>query len=240
VEIVLVRHGQPAWEPGGRAVDDPELTPLGRQQAARVAERLAAEGDPFDALYVSPLRRARETAEPIAARLGVEPSVVSWLRELGLPKMAGKTTEEVERFFRAARERELEKWWDGPPGGESFRHFHERVSSGVEGLLQGDHRMRIHEDSGHRIWRLPEVQSEVRGEVQGRRERILLVAHEGTNAVVISHLLGIEPVPWEWVRFSSVWCGVSRLRAVPIATGAVWVLEAFNRVGHLEGLELGG
>lgn len=230
MEIVLVRHGQPDWEPGGRAVDDPRLTALGHEQAARVAERLA--GEEFDAFYVSPLTRARETAAPIGERLGKPPAVVSWLRELGLPEMAGKTTDEVQGFFRAARERELEKWWDGPPGGESFRHFHERVSSGVEGLLQGDHRMAIHEDSGHRIWRLPDGQE--------APERILLVAHEGTNAIVISHLLGIEPVPWEWVRFSSVWCGISRLRAVPIATGAVWILEAFNRVGHLDGLELGG
>ena len=33
MEIVLVRHAQPDWEPGGRAVDDPGLTELGRSQA---------------------------------------------------------------------------------------------------------------------------------------------------------------------------------------------------------------
>lgn len=226
MEIVLVRHGQPDWEPGGRAVDDPELTPAGHEQAQRVADALADE--PFDAFYVSPLRRARQTAEPVAERLGRKPDTKSWLRELGLPEMAGMTHEEVQRFFAAARERELEKWWDGPPGGESFRHFHERVSSGIEGLLQGSHRMRIHEDSGHRIWRLPE----------DAPDRALLVAHEGTNAVLLSHLLGIEPVPWEWVRFASTWCGITRLRAVPVATGAVWVLDAFNRVDHLGELAL--
>jgi broad specificity phosphatase PhoE len=226
MEIVLVRHGQPDWEPGGRAVDDPELTPVGHEQALRVAESLADED--FDAFYVSPLRRARETAAPIAERLGSAPKVVSWLRELGLPVMNGLTADEVQRFFREARERELEKWWDGPPGGESFTHFHERVSAGVEGLLLGDHRMAIHEDSGHRIWRLPE-----------QTDRILLVAHEGTNALIVSHLLGIPPVPWEWVRFSSAWCGVSRLRAVPVASGAVWVLQAFNRIGHLKGIDPG-
>jgi probable phosphoglycerate mutase len=227
MEIVLVRHGQPDWEPGGRAVDEPQLTELGHQQALRVAERLG--GEEFDALYVSPLRRARETMAPVAERLGMEPQVESWLRELGLPEMSGKTSDEVQGFFRAARERELEKWWEGPPGGESFRHFHERVSAGAETLLLGDHRMQLHEDSGHRIWRLPDAP-----------DRLLIVAHEGTNAIILSHLLGIEPVPWEWVRFSSRWCGISHLRAVPVATGAVWVLEAFNRVGHLEGLELGG
>jgi len=226
MELILVRHGQPDWEPGGRAVDDPELTAAGHEQARRVADQLA--GEVFDAIYVSPLRRARETIAPLAERLGVEPRVESWLRELGLPKMHGMTSSEVQAFFRNARERELAEWWDGPPGGESFRHFHERVSAGAEGLLQRDHRMRIHEDSGHRIWQLPETS-----------DRILAVAHEGTNAVLLSHLLGIEPVPWEWVRFSSVWCGIARLRAVPVASGAVWVLEGFNERSHLSGIDLG-
>lgn len=223
MEIVVVRHGEPDWEPGGRAMDDPELTPLGHEQAARVAETLGEEH--FDGFYVSPLRRARETAAPIAKRLGREPQVESWLREIRLPEMQGKTSDEVQQFFRAARARELEKWWDGMAGGESFRHMHERVSAGVEGLLIGDHAMRIHEDSGHRIWARPEA-----------TRRLLIVAHEGTNAVILSHLLGIAPVPWEWMRFSSAWAGISRLRGAEVASGAIWVLDAFNRIHHLKGL----
>jgi probable phosphoglycerate mutase len=224
MEIVLVRHGEPDWEPDGFAVDDPELTARGRAQAERTAEALARES--FDALYVSPLRRARETAEPIAKRHGLEARTASWMRELGLPPMAGVAKAEVRRFFEEARARDLEKWWDGPPGGESFRHFHERVVAGVESLLVGEHRMELHEDSGHRIWRLPDAE-----------RRILLVAHEGTNALIVSHLLGIDPVPWEWVRFSSSWTGISRLRTVPVASGAVWVLARFNDEAHLDGVD---
>jgi len=220
LQIVLVRHGQPDWEPGGVAVDEPELTALGRAQAERAALALAAES--FDALYVSPLQRARETAAPIARALGLAPIEASWLRELGLPPLAGKTAEEVQRFFEATRARDLEKWWDGMPGGESFRHFHERVSGGVEALLVGEHRMQLHEDSGHRIWRLPEWD-----------RKLLIVAHEGTNALIIARLLGVDPTPWEWMRFSSRWAGISRLRTAPVASGAVWVLESFNDLGHL-------
>ena len=77
MEIVLVRHGQPEWEPGGIAVDNPRLTALGRSQADRVAEALA--GERFDALYTSPLRRAVETMAPVAGKLGLEPRVESWL-----------------------------------------------------------------------------------------------------------------------------------------------------------------
>jgi hypothetical protein len=62
------------------------------------------------------------------------------------------------------------------------------------------------------------------------------VAHEGTNAVILSHLLGIEPIPWAYLRFSTAWCGISRIRTLPVASARIWVLESFNRLGHLEGL----
>jgi probable phosphoglycerate mutase len=133
IELVFVRHAQPDWEPDGRAVDEPSLTPLGRQQAERVAEVLSQER--VDALYTSTMRRALETAEPIAVRLGIEARAESWICELGLPSLEGKPLEEVAEFFSRSRARDLEAWWsESIAGGESFRHFHERVTSGVLGL----------------------------------------------------------------------------------------------------------
>jgi broad specificity phosphatase PhoE len=220
VEIVLVRHAQPDWEPEGKSVDEPGLTPLGREQARLTAKAL--EGRHFDAYYASPLLRVAQTAAPISEMLGMEPTVASWLREFQLPSMQGLPPKEVQRLFRDANERELSQWWEGMEGGESFRHFYERVSSGIEGLLSGDHRVTIHENAGHRLWQLPE-----------RAERILIVAHEGTNAVLLSHLLGIEPVPWAWVRFSSAWTGISQLHTLAVAGGGIWALESFNRTEHL-------
>ena len=220
IEIVLVRHGEPDWEPGGRAVDEPRLTPLGQAQAAATADFLAKER--FDTFYTSNLRRARETARPIAESIGMEPEVQSWLAELGLPSLEGKTSDEIQKFFLGVRTRELSQWWEGVPGGESFRHFHERVSAGIEGLLTGDHRLRLHEERPHRLWRIPEED-----------RRILITAHEGTNALTLAHLLGIDPVPWAWLRFASGHCGISRIRTTPVASGHVWVLAAFNREHHL-------
>ena len=222
-EVVLVRHAQPDWEPDGRAVDHPALTCLGREQSRRTAAALEAEH--FDHLYVSPLRRALETAEPIAEALGMEARQVAWLGELRLPKMEGKTTEEVQEFFGEARARDLELQWTGMPGGESFRHFYERVSSGIEDLLTETHWMQVHFNSGHRLWHVPDVE-----------ERFLIVAHEGTNAVILSHLLGIEPVSWASMRFSSAWTGISLVRTIPVADGHIWALAGFNRVQHLEGI----
>jgi broad specificity phosphatase PhoE len=220
MEIVLIRHAQPEWEPQGRAVDDPGLTKRGRRQAWLTANLL--KGEHFDAIYASPLVRVRQTVAPIAETLRAEPRFQPWLREIGLPSLEGKTETEVREYFRRARARDFAEWWDGMPGGESFRHFYERVSGGMEALLSDEHEVGIHAADAHRLWRIPNDDL-----------RLLIVAHEGTNSVILSHLLGIEPIPWTWVRFSSAWSGVTHLHTIEVAGGSVWSLEWFNRVGHL-------
>ena len=119
MEIVLVRHAQPNWEPDGKAVDEPGLTPLGLEQARLTAKAL--EGNLFDAYYISPLLRVAQTAEPISEALAKEPTVASWLREFQLPSMHGLPSEEGRRMFGNANARELSQWWEGMEGGESFR-----------------------------------------------------------------------------------------------------------------------
>jgi broad specificity phosphatase PhoE len=64
--LYLVRHGRATA--GWNIEPDPELDDVGRQQAVEVAERLAPEG-PL-AIVSSPMRRCRQTAEPLAARWG--------------------------------------------------------------------------------------------------------------------------------------------------------------------------
>jgi len=221
IDVVLVRHAQPDWEPGGRAVDHPALSAHGRLQAEALADAL--EGERFDACYTSTLQRAIETSEPVARRLGVRFEQCSWLDELRLPTLEGRTTEEVERFFASARARDLEQWWEGlPPDGESFRHMYERVSSGVELLLEETHGMRSHDNAGYRLWRPPDAD-----------RRFLIVAHAGTISVILSVLLDVEPTSWAVERFSSYWAAITRLVTVPIADGYAFSLRAFNDIGHL-------
>lgn len=220
IEIVLVRHAQPDWEPGGRAVDHPALSAHGRLQAAALAEALA--GERFDHAYTSSLARAIETAEFVARRLGVRFAQCSWLDELRLPTLEGRTAEQVERFFADVRARDLEKWWEGMPGGESFRHMYERVASGIQSLLEGTHGVRSHDNSGYHLWHPPE-----------QDQRILIVAHEGTNAVLLSRLLDVEPVPWAPVRFASYWASISRIATVPVADAYAFSLRVFNQHEHL-------
>ncbi|MCU1486107.1 MAG: hypothetical protein JWN67_2853 [Actinomycetia bacterium] len=81
MELVLIRHGLPMRvenEPGTPA--DPPLSEEGHEQARRVADWLAPEG--FDVVYSSPMRRAVETARPLADRLGLEVVVDDELAEL--------------------------------------------------------------------------------------------------------------------------------------------------------------
>ncbi len=219
IEIVLVRHGQPDWEPDGRARDEPELTALGRAQAEAVARALAAER--FDALYVSPLRRARETAEPIEKALGVDARVEGWLAEIRLPPLEGTPLEEVQRVFARMRMRDLAEWWNGPEGGESFRHFHERVTTGIEEALARHGARRLSQS----LWSVPE-----------RDARVLMVAHGGSIAVLLAHLLGIDPEPFEADRFQTGWTGIARTRTLPVAGAHVWSLQSFNLRAHLAAL----
>jgi probable phosphoglycerate mutase len=80
MDLLWVRHGEPERiAPGLGVPADPALTPLGREQARRLADWLAPET--IDAVVASPLRRATETAAPIAAAHGLEVEVVEGLIE---------------------------------------------------------------------------------------------------------------------------------------------------------------
>jgi serine/threonine-protein phosphatase PGAM5 len=67
--IVLVRHGHYAPDPAADPKLGPGLSPLGVAQARRAGERLASWPAGFDARYVSPLQRARDSADAIAPQL---------------------------------------------------------------------------------------------------------------------------------------------------------------------------
>lgn len=71
-KIGFIRHGSTAWNKERRAQGSSDI-PLdkdGINEASMLADRLA--GEQWDAIYASPLLRARQTAEIIAAKLGIE------------------------------------------------------------------------------------------------------------------------------------------------------------------------
>ncbi|MGJ5897334.1 bifunctional RNase H/acid phosphatase [Streptomyces niveiscabiei] len=131
--LVLLRHGETPLTPekrfSGSGGSDPSLSPVGREQAARVAEALARRGT-IEVIVASPLARTRETAEAVATRLGLDVAVDDGLRETDFGAWEGLT-------FKEVRERHPEDMaaWLGDPaarptgGGESFAEVAERIAA---------------------------------------------------------------------------------------------------------------
>ena len=97
--MLLVRHGQSEWNAAGRwqGRADPELTELGRRQAAHAAARLGR----VDVVVTSPLQRSLDTARILAERLGVGPVVLDDddLAEHDAGEWQGLTRSQIERAW---------------------------------------------------------------------------------------------------------------------------------------------
>ena len=95
--LLLVRHGETDWNAEGRLQGhtDRPLNERGRRQARSLAEQLAEQG--IAALYSSDLARARQTAEIVAARLGLPVVLQADLREKNWGTWEGLTAAERER-----------------------------------------------------------------------------------------------------------------------------------------------
>lgn len=222
MDLYLVRHGQPDWAPARIARNDPRLTDLGIAQANEVGRRFSDVED-VDELWVSPMNRAQETSGPVETGLGREREVYEWLREIqNPPEWEGSPVEVIEEGFAHANFRSMDEMWDGLPGGESFRDFHERVVVGLVQTLDSHGVHPISVDTRH-LWTVDDPE-----------QRVVIVAHAGTNAVVLGHLLGLDPVPWEWDRFRQPHTGVSRLTTFQVSTGWAFSLRQLGDVSHLD------
>jgi broad specificity phosphatase PhoE len=81
LELLLARHGQSRGNLDRSLGPDTGLTEIGRQQAAQLGDWLARQGYAPTALYCSPLRRARQTAEIVNTHFGLEIVLDADLRE---------------------------------------------------------------------------------------------------------------------------------------------------------------
>ena len=123
--IYLVQHGDKE-----RLAGDPGLTELGRGQAGATARWLHGAG--LQALFSSPLRRARETAAAIAAATGLPVQLDSRLRERSNWDGAQTFDAFVADWDRSARDRDFT-----PSNGESSRSAGERMRAFLAGLSGG-------------------------------------------------------------------------------------------------------
>lgn len=133
--LLLVRHGETQWNREERVQGqiDVDLNDRGREQAERLARRLADET--LHALYSSDLQRARATAESLR-RPPLDVRSDPRLREVGLGVFEGMTVAEI----RSAYPREWTAWREDalrqrPPGGETLQDLQARCSAAVAELL---------------------------------------------------------------------------------------------------------
>lgn len=138
--LALIRHGQTAWNREGRyqGQADPPLNARGVAQAVALAERLAATPDfaPVG-VYASPLRRAWQTAEILARRLGIPLWPEPRLMEIHLGSWQGVLASEIARRWPEAFARwERDPWTVRPPGGETLAEVQQRVNAALDDILQ--------------------------------------------------------------------------------------------------------
>ncbi|MEU8545741.1 bifunctional RNase H/acid phosphatase [Streptomyces roseoverticillatus] len=137
--FVLLRHGETALTPqkrfSGSGGSDPELSPVGLHQAERAGAALAARGT-IQAVVSSPMRRCRETAAAVAARLGLEVRVEEGLREADFGAWEGLTFAEVRERWPDDLDAWLASSKAAPTGGgESFAAVARRMSVTRDKLL---------------------------------------------------------------------------------------------------------
>jgi broad specificity phosphatase PhoE len=130
-ELWLMRHGETEWSAAGKHTGstDIPLTDTGRAAARRIGTFLASRS--FDAVFTSPLLRARETCE--LAGLAAGALVVDDLHEWDYGDYEGLTSAEI----RKARP-DWTVWADGCPGGEVAADIGSRVDRVINRLREYD------------------------------------------------------------------------------------------------------
>jgi probable phosphoglycerate mutase len=130
--IYLCRHGQTEWNRAHRLQGQMEsdLTPLGRAQAGAMGDLLydlvPRDADQPWRIVASPLRRARDTAGIIGAKLGLPVEFDDRLMELTIGDWEGRLRSELAREHpQAFASRE---WFFAAPGGETYDQVMARVS----------------------------------------------------------------------------------------------------------------
>ena len=164
LRLVLIRHGEPEASAKGRCYGklDVGLSEPGRAQMVRVSNALRASATTLDAVYTSPRRRARESAEILSGEGEIS---VDWrLSEIDFGELEGLTYEEAAERFPYLYER----WMQEPtevkfPGGEGFAEMKVRVLDAIS-VIHAVH-------SGHTV---------------------AVVSHGGVNRIVLAEALGID------------------------------------------------
>ena len=137
--VFFIRHGETDWNAERRMQGQREadLTARGREQAETNARAAAALG--VDAIYASPLRRARQSAEPLARRAGLDIVCDDRLKEWRAGDWSGCLYTEIPARWPAEWAAwRADMWTYRPPGAENFEDLLARGGAFLDDLLKTD------------------------------------------------------------------------------------------------------
>ncbi len=141
MKLRIVRHAESTGNALGRwqGRDDTLLTDLGREQAAKLRERFAAEDYQPSHIYSSPLSRTLETAQIASSAWDIPIVQVDDLMETDIGAFTGKTWQEIEEQMpEVAREFAVNRNLELIDGAETYGQRSDRAQRIVD-LLTGEH-----------------------------------------------------------------------------------------------------
>jgi len=160
----FLRHGETTYSQTGGycGILDVELTEYGQQMAAAFAEAYASV--PWEAVYVSPMKRTVATATPLCNAIGMEMQIRDGLKEMFYGEWEEHTPEYVQEHHREDYVRWLtEPAWNPPTGGETAVQVASRANLVIANIEEKH-------NSGN----------------------ILVVSHKTTIRIILCSLLGID------------------------------------------------
>ena len=135
MELLLIRHGLPVRVENTDAPADPELAEAGRIQAEALARWLAPAG--LTALGSSPMRRAIETARPLAEATGLPAPVFDGLAEMDRDARYYVPMEEL-KGTNDPRWAEVMAFWTSPEAAQMRKVFADEVVETVESVVRAN------------------------------------------------------------------------------------------------------
>ena len=199
--LFYVRHGDPIYNPDS-------LTPKGEEQAAALVDRMTRFG--LDEIYVSPSKRALQTAEPTCQKLGMTPTVLEWCKEhyayrdFSVRDKDGHThwvfqDDDYCRLMVSPEIRKLDREW--------YRHEAFSVNNfekGYERIQQETYNFMEQLGYRHR------AEDFCYDPINPNERRIALFAHQGFGLAFLSCLLDV-PYPMMCTHFDMGHTGVTAI-----------------------------
>lgn len=212
--VIIVRHGQSTYNTEKRIQgrsDASQLTQKGRDDASKVAKALSNIS--FNAIYSSPLQRAKLTADIICSDSSQSTALQTSdkLMEIDLPVWVGMTTTEVKEKFPS----EYTAWHSCP---DKFM----MLVPTPEGTFEHFPVLSLYEQA-KQFWE--EILRRHKGET------ILIIGHNGINRALISTALSISPARYHSLQQSN--CGISVLNFSG-GLGENVQLESMNQTQHMD------